>query len=272
MMTPLVNALAALLLHEGFHLIAGRIFFREGIRLFFLPGGFRAVWKGVNPEKWAQCLISASGPAGNLFAAAVFALANTRWEIFQDLIRANLVMGLFNLIPLYPMDGGSILLVLLYSRVGSRQTIRAMRPVGYCIRMLLLALGGFLFVKYQNPSLLITIALLPGIQSLKRSVSRLNLDALIRRKERILKKKAYPVRHILVLKEVSLGEALLLLDYDQYHILHVTDRDLQVLRQVTEQQLIQAILSQNAGKTLEEVFTPEDGQGRADINPLNIPE
>lgn len=257
-MTPVLLSLAALLIHEGFHLLAGHIFFREGIRISFLPGGFRAVWKSVNPEKWAQCLICASGPAGNLFAAAVFAVLQERSVFFRDLVRANLVIGLFNMIPIYPMDGGSILLVLLYSRVGSKRTIRMMRRIGYGIRVLMLAIGLYLFVKFRNPSLFITIALLPGIQSLKRSVSRLNLDALIRRKERILKKKAYPVRHVLVLKEVSLGEALLLLDYDQYHILHVADRELRVLLQITEQQLIQAIHSQNAGKTLQEAFDLQD--------------
>lgn len=261
-MTPFLNALAALFIHESFHLIAGHVFFREGIRLFFLPGGFRAVWKNVNPEKWAQCLICASGPAGNLFAAAFFSVLGIWCGDFKGLLRANLVIGLFNLIPLYPMDGGSILLVLLYSRVGSKRTIRVMRRIGHALRIFLLAVGLYLLVTYKNPSLFITIALLPGIQSLKRSVSRLNLDALIRRKERILKKKAYPVRHILALKELSLGEALLLLDYDQYHILHVADRELKVLRQVTEQQLIDAILSQNAGKTLEEAFELQEGHKR----------
>ncbi len=253
-MASVLYSLTALLIHEGFHLIAGHVFFREGIRIFFLPGGFRAVWKKVNPEKWAQCLICASGPAGNLIAAGVFALFQHQFGVFQDLVRANLVIGLFNLIPLYPMDGGSILLVLLYSRIGSKQTFRVMNRIGYGIRVLLLAIGLYSFIRFRNPSLFITIALLPGIQSLKRSVSRLNLDALIRRRERILKKKAYPVRHILVLKEVSLGEALLLLDYDQYHILHVADRELRVLLQVTEQQLIHAILSRNVAITLEEAF------------------
>lgn len=253
-MTPFLNALAALLIHESFHLIANHIFFREGIRLFFLPGGFRAVWKNVSPEKWAQCMICASGPAGNLFTAAIFSVIGLWCGDFSSLIRANLVIGLFNLIPLYPMDGGSILLVLLYNRVGSKRTIRVMRRIGYCLRVLLLGIGLYLLIALRNPSLFITIALLPGIQSVKRSVSRLNLDALLRRKERILKKKAYPVRHILVLKELSLGEALLLLDYDQYHILHIADRDLKVLRQVTEQQLMDAIISQNSGKTIEEAF------------------
>ena len=253
-MTSVLYALAALLVHEGFHLVAGHVFFREGIRLFFLPGGFRAVWKSINPEKWAQCLICASGPAGNLFTAGILTVLQGRNGFLHEFIRANLVIGLFNLIPLYPMDGGSVLLVLLYSRLGSKRTIRVMRRLGSFIRVLLLLNGLYLTLRYKNPSLFITIALLPGVQSVKRSVSRLNLDALIRRKERILKKKAYPVRHILVLKEVSLGEALLLLDYDQYHILHVADHQLQVLCQVTEQQLINAIMCQNAGKTMEEAF------------------
>ncbi|MBP7175919.1 MAG: Zn-dependent protease [Thermoclostridium sp.] len=253
-MTPLLCALAALLVHEGFHLLAGHVFFQEGIRLFFLPWGFRAVWIKFNPEKWVQCLICASGPAGNLFAAGIFAALQGRDVYFHDFIRANLVIGLFNLIPLYPMDGGNILLVLLYSRVGTKRTIRMMQRFGSIIRVLLLLIGLYLTMRFKNPSLFITIALLPGIQSVKRSVNRLNLDALIRRKERILKKKAYPVRHILVLKEISLGEALLLLDYDQYHILHVADQQLQVLCQVTEQQLINAMMCQTAGKTLEEAF------------------
>lgn len=255
-MEPVLYSLLALLIHEGFHLITGHVIFREGFRVFFLPGGFRAVWKNVQPDKWAQCLISASGPAGNLLAAGIFAALQGRGEIYRDLVRANLVIGLFNLIPLYPMDGGSILLVLLYNRIGSRHTLRVMQRIGYGIRVLLLFVGIYILLVFQNPSLFITIALLPGIQSIKRSVSRLNLDAFIRRKERILKKKAYPVRHILVLKEVRLGEALLLLDYDRYHVLLVADGELQVLFHVTEQQLLDALMRHNAGKTLEEAFGP----------------
>lgn len=253
-MKQVLYSLAALMIHEGFHLIAGHVFFREGIRVFFLPGGFRAVWKNVQPDKWAQCLICASGPAGNLLAAGIFAAIEGRGDPFGGLARANLVIGLFNLIPLYPMDGGSILLVLLYSRFGSKHTLRVMRRIGYGIRALLLSVGLYVLFALHNPSLFITIAFLPGIQSLKRSVSRLNLDALIRRKERILKKKAYPVRLVLVLKEISLGEALLLLDYDRYHVLLVADSDLQVLFQVTEGQLIEALLNHNAGTTLDEAF------------------
>jgi len=82
----------------------------------------------------------------------------------------------------------------------------------------------------------------------------LNLSALLRRRERILKKRVFPVRHILLLKDVNLGEAVLFLDYDRYHIIHIADDNLGILMQITEQQLIDAIMDLNAGKTLEEAF------------------
>jgi len=47
---------------------------------------------------------------------------------------------------------------------------------------------------------------------------------------------------------------MLLLDYDKYHIIHIADENLKILLEVTEQQIIDAILEHNVGKTLEEVF------------------
>lgn len=93
-----------------------------------------------------------------------------------------------------------------------------------------------------------------GYQIDKRAVKSLNLNALIHRRERILKRSSYPVRHILVLKEVLLGEVLSLIDYDQFHIIHVADKTMKLLCQITEQQLIDAMVEENAAKTVEEVF------------------
>ena len=250
--------LAALFIHEAFHLLAGRVFSRDGFRVHFVTGGFRAVRRNTPPERRSQCVICACGQAGNLLSAAVFALLPGRYWIYSELVKANLLIGLFNLIPLYPMDGGNVLLVLLYSRLGSTRTIKIMRRIGCGVRIFLLMAGLALFFVYKNPSLFIAIALLPGIQSMKRSVNQLNLNALIRRKQRILKKKAYPIRHILVLKEVSLGEALLLLDYDQYHILHIANRDLNILHCITEKNFIDTMIREDPGKTLEEVFNLQE--------------
>lgn len=246
--------LIAIAIHEAFHILAGYVIFRERLRIFFMPVGFRASWENFQPDKWVQCVVCAAGPAGNLFAAAIAALLPAGEGNLTDFLKANLVIGLFNLIPLYPMDGGSIVLILLYHGIGSIRTSRIAVRLGWTIRIILIITGFIMLVSYNNPSMLLTVIFLPGNQYAKRSVNLLNLSALLRRRERILKKRVFPVRHILLLKDVNLGEAVLFLDYDRYHIIHIADDNLGVLTQITEQQLIDAIMDLNAGKTLEEAF------------------
>lgn len=246
--------LVALLIHEAFHMLAGHLIYKQGIRISLTPAGFRAAWIKSQPGKWAQCVICAAGPFGNLLSAFVFMLIPASTVIFRDLTKANLFIGIFNLIPLYPMDGGNILLVFLYKYVGSKRAYPIMKQTGQGLRIFLLTAGLYLIIRHKNPSLFLTVVFLPEAKSVKRSVNRLNLNALIRRKERILKKRAYCIRHILMLKSVCLGEAILLLEYDQFHIIHIADENLDLIKEISEKQLIDAIISKSSDITLEEAF------------------
>jgi len=247
----------AILVHELFHIFAAKVLFREKIGIVLLPSGFSGRWKNFQPDKWVQCIICAFGPLGNIITAAVAEVLPLEWPLKADFAKANLFIGVFNLIPLYPLDGGNILLVFLYNRVGTNKAYKIMKKLGFGIRFILLATGVLILVSGKNPSMLLAIIFLPGVEMIRRSVKRLNLSSLIRRKERILKKRTYQVRDILVMKDVSLGETLLLLDYDKYHIIHIADENLKILREVTETEIIDAILNHNVGKTLEEAFIME---------------
>lgn len=244
----------SLLIHEAFHLLTGHLVYKQGFRLFLTPSGFGGSWKNFQPGKWAQCIICAAGPFGNIAMAAVFMLLPLNIEFLKDLAKANLFIGVFNLIPLYPMDGGNILLVFLYYHVGSKRAYLIMKRTGQGIRVFLLIAGLFLIIYYRNPSLFLAVIFLPGKESIKRSVNRLNLNALIRRKERILKKRVYRIRHILMLKDVRLIEAMLLLDYDQFHIIHIANENLDIIGEITEKQLMDAIVEKSSEITLEEAF------------------
>ena len=253
-MRHLLIYLVALLLHEIFHIIAARVIFQEKLRVVFQPTGFVGRWKDYQPNKWKQCIIFTFGPLGNLLCAAIIIIIPLHWAGKAELVKANLVIGLFNLIPLYPMDGGSILLVLLYSKVGSKKANIIMKGISRTLRTILFLTGLYTLIFYKNPSMIACIIFLPGGASIKRSVNALNLNSLIRRKQRFLKKNFYEMRNILIHKNLSLGETLLLLDYDRYHIIHIADEHLNILCQVTEQQLINAMLVHNVGTSLEEVF------------------
>ncbi len=246
--------LLALMLHESFHLLSGKVLYGEGIRIRLAPAGFQGTWKSSRMEKKQRCVILIMGPIGNLLTALFLFFLPIDTKVRYELMKANLFIGLFNLIPFYPMDGGNILLIALYYYLGSNRTLGIMEKIGQWIRWVLLLIGFFMCVTNKNPSLLIAVTFAPGMQSMKRMVKRMNLNALIRRKERILKRRVYQVRHVLVLKEVSLGETLLLLDYDQFHIIHIADESMEIRRVITEQQFINAMLEENPGKTMEEVF------------------
>jgi stage IV sporulation protein FB len=249
-----LSFLISLLIHEAFHLITGHLLYKRGIRVSLTPAGFRGTWNNSQPGKRAQCLICAAGPLGNISVAVILMLIPIDIEVLRDLARANLFIGVFNLIPLYPMDGGNILLIFLYKYVGSKRTYSILIQIGRVIRIFLLVTGLVLIFAYRNPSLFLAVIFLPETKSIKRSVNRLNLNALIRRKERIIKKRAYRIRHVLMLKDVRLGEAILLLDYDQFHIIHIADENLVLLKEISEKQLIDAIVSKSSDATLEEAF------------------
>lgn len=77
----------------------------------------------ANPRRDAA-IISLAGPASNLLLAALaagignFALRNhlypeISFELFTNLIVLNLVLAIFNLLPIHPLDGGKILVGIL---------------------------------------------------------------------------------------------------------------------------------------------------------------
>jgi Zn-dependent protease len=64
-----------------------------------------------NPRKDAA-LISLAGPASNILLATIIGLT-TSSSIFYPLIYINIVLAIFNLVPVFPLDGEKILAGLL---------------------------------------------------------------------------------------------------------------------------------------------------------------
>jgi Zn-dependent protease/CBS domain-containing protein len=123
-----------------------------------LIGGVSSVER--MPRGWRrETLMAAAGPAMSLALAAVlfagFALipraaADLRLGLFY-LAQINLVLGLFNLIPAFPMDGGRVLRGVLAARMDHERATRIAARVGRFLAVLL----GFAGVWIGNFLLLI---------------------------------------------------------------------------------------------------------------------
>lgn len=81
-------------------------------------------------QKWGEAMVAAAGPAINLVLAVIFAviirlagplgLTSTFVEFASYIVYINLILALFNLLPLPPLDGSKILKALLPFQAAQR--------------------------------------------------------------------------------------------------------------------------------------------------------
>jgi Zn-dependent protease/CBS domain-containing protein len=160
--TAAIVFLAALLAHELAHsVVAQRSGVRvEGITLWLFGGVSRL--SGEAHSARTEALITLVGPATSLVLGGLFLLLGSALPgghqprlLFVTLTwlgTVNLVLGLFNLIPAAPLDGGRLLRALVWAWTGDRlraTTIASRAGVGF--GLLLIAFGLFTFFAARSP-------------------------------------------------------------------------------------------------------------------------
>jgi Zn-dependent protease len=149
---------ASVLAHELSHALVAR---RFGMRVrditLFIFGG-AASMEGDAQRPRDEALIAAAGPLASLAIGAV--LLGASLVVAQPEVQAivgwlgyiNLTLGLFNLIPGFPMDGGRILRAVLWKVRGDRNAAtRNAAVVGRLFGYLLIAGGVFLIFQGASP-------------------------------------------------------------------------------------------------------------------------
>lgn len=158
----------AILLHEGSHAIAARRFgFRvESITLHFLGGATAIEGEARRPRQ--EFWIAVVGPLTSL-AVGVAALA--LWFVIpagllrlvvEALAGANLVIGVLNLVPGLPLDGGRVLKSGVWAATGRRHTGTVVAAWGGRLTALAVAVWAVLAVgdgNVVNPFILLIVAI-----------------------------------------------------------------------------------------------------------------
>lgn len=129
--TVFLNTLLCVFLHEYAHSVAAK---KRGYRITSLTlmpyGAVLNADSGLSDED--AFAIYVSGPAGNFLAAlSVVALWWTIPETYSFTLiffKVNLALGVFNLLPLYPLDGSRILLSMVKNK---KRCLRILTVVGY---------------------------------------------------------------------------------------------------------------------------------------------
>lgn len=148
----LASAFGCVLLHEFGHALMARRFGIETEDITLYPIGGVARLRRLPRAPGAELAIALAGPAvnfaivavlmllgamglSNLLDAADFGLATA---FLDSMLLVNLGLGLFNLIPAFPMDGGRVLRAFLSGLLGRAQATSISAGLG---RILALAFG-----------------------------------------------------------------------------------------------------------------------------------
>ena len=102
-------AVLAVLCHETGHLLYYSMMGKQVHEVRFDVCG--ALIRAVPLGRWEEICCAWFGPLTNLVLALLF------WQRFTMFAAANLCLGLFNLLPVYPLDGGRLLAGFLPGRV-----------------------------------------------------------------------------------------------------------------------------------------------------------
>ena len=137
------DGLLAIFLHEAGHTLLYVLLLRQRPVLQIGFGGIALRWNTAGVSARRQAMILLAGPAANLFTALFFLLLcgqQFRMSVWLFAV-ANMLLGVFNLLPLGFLDGGGLLELFLLSFLSVRRSQTVMQ---LCETVCLLLLSAFL--------------------------------------------------------------------------------------------------------------------------------
>lgn len=121
-----VLLLASVLVHEAAHALAARWRGHPVSRIVADVWGGHTVYDSTRSSPTTTALVAVVGPLSNLLLAAVVwgirsvSTNDTAQTLLGIVAFANLLVGLFNLLPGLPLDGGQIVSALVWRATGSK--------------------------------------------------------------------------------------------------------------------------------------------------------
>ena len=249
---PFLIMLFSVTCHEFSHVLMAKYFGLTCRQIVFTPIGEIALIENIDrKERYQKWLIVLAGPLVNLFFFSCCLLFFPKAEFFMY---SNLALALFNLLPVYPLDGGRFIHYLLADWFGVLYGNKIGLKIGKvtCVLLRLLGMAQVIFFPY-NISLLCMSLYLSHISQREYIQATFEFYKHIFRhtEERLL-----PVNVFAASKKTPIQQIVNRLSYQRYAIVHMVENGTCVAN-VTQEQIIAFIGEHGMNGTIEECAAHE---------------
>ena len=178
------------IIHELGHMISGILLGLKIEKMELMPYGvsvsFRITTKDYNNKikngnllELKKIIVAIAGPLTNLLIAIITYYLDIGEELKALVVYSNILLLLFNLIPVYPLDGGRILKSILHILFGKKTAEKYINNISFVLLLFLTFVSSIAIIYLKNIAIFLIIAFL-WLMYIKE-------DKVYRRKENIYK-------------------------------------------------------------------------------------
>lgn len=147
-------------IHELGHMIAGILLKLKPKALNLMPVGISVTFETYGYKKLLETkkiLIAMAGPITNIVICLVTIFLHIQEEVKELIIYSNILIALFNLMPIYPLDGGRILKGIIRLKHKEITADRIVNKISNIMIIILTALSSIIILYIKNIAILFVI-------------------------------------------------------------------------------------------------------------------
>ncbi len=242
-------------IHEMAHVLIAYLCGLKIAKIILLPIGEVAVLRDLDHTKpLCRFLIVGAGPMINIFIGLLLYLfISPKTPQLYFFMMTNLIIGFFNLLPIYPLDGGRIFYFFLSNRFGILRSNKAIQKISRSMSIVICFVGLIQIIFYPfNCSLLSIGIYLYAIHEKEYMYLFYGFYKNLSLKQKKLQtQKLVPTKTIVAYKNTLIHHIAKELSWDYYHLIFVIDEKGHIIDHITESQLCEYLLLGHMHDSLE---------------------
>ncbi|MDI3534231.1 MAG: stage sporulation protein [Thermosediminibacterales bacterium] len=257
--------LISMFLHEIAHAVTAWGFGCKIDEIELMPfGGVARIKNMFAMDDLTEAIVALVGPLTNFgIAISVILLKNNQIflsdaSVIDTIVRANIILAVFNLLPVLPLDGGRVLKLYLASFIGYGKAVD-ITVFGGKLLAAVLFFGGFLMFYYNrtiNPLIfLLSGFLFYAAQKEKRFTGYKIIKSSSLKKIKIKKNGCLNIKTLAVISEAPVKEVIQRFSPKNYYILVVIEGDnWNVKKIVSETELIEGWVEKGFNAKIKDII------------------